>query len=66
MSCRFFVNPNYVAKTGCTAKDIELLKLLIPHAYEQNRSAIRPDARIRHARYIEHRPYWKLSEIFID
>lgn len=51
----FFVNPNYAAKSGCTADDIELLKLLIPHAYEQNRSAIRPDVRIRHAWYIEHK-----------
>ena len=31
------------------------MKLLIPHAYEQNRSAIRPDVRIRHAWYIEHK-----------
>lgn len=45
----FFVNPNYAQKSGCTAEDIELLKLLIPHAYELNRSAIRPDVRIRHA-----------------
>lgn len=51
----FFVNPNYAGKTGCTADDIELLKLLIPHAYEMNRSAIRPDVRIRHAWYIEHK-----------
>lgn len=51
----FFVNPNYAHKTGCTAEDIELLKLLIPHAYEQNRSAIRPDVRIRHAWYVEHK-----------
>lgn len=51
----FFVNPNYAGKSGCTAEDIELLKLLIPHAYEQNRSAIRPDVRIRHAWYIEHK-----------
>ena len=51
----FFVNPNYAVKSGCTAVDIELLKLLIPHAYEQNRSAIRPDVRIRHAWYIEHK-----------
>ena len=51
----FFVNPNYAGKTGCTAEDIELLKILIPHAYEQNRSAIRPDVRIRHAWYIEHK-----------
>lgn len=51
----FFVNPNYAGKTGCTADDIELLKLLIPHAYEMNRSAVRPDVRIRHAWYIEHK-----------
>ncbi|NLB82536.1 MAG: type I CRISPR-associated protein Cas7, partial [Clostridiaceae bacterium] len=41
----FFVNPNYAGKTGCTAKDIELLKLLIPQSYDLNRSAIRPDIR---------------------
>lgn len=51
----FFVNPNYAQKTGCTAKDIEVLKYLIPFAYDQNRSAIRPDVRIRHAWYIEHK-----------
>ena len=51
----FFVNPNYASKTGCTAEDIELLKILIPKAYDLNRSAIRPDVRIRHAWYIEHK-----------
>jgi CRISPR-associated protein Csd2 len=51
----FFVNPNYAHKTGCTAKDVELLKLLIPHAYDQTKSAIRPDVRLRHAWYIEHK-----------
>lgn len=50
----FFINPNFVEKTGCTADDIELLKLLIPKAYDLNRSAIRSDVRIRHAWYIEH------------
>lgn len=50
----FFVNPNFAAKTGCTEKDIDLLKLLIPKAYDLNRSAIRTDVRIRHAWYIEH------------
>lgn len=50
----FFVNPNFASKTGCTAEDIELLKLLIPVAYDLNRSAIRSDMRIRHAWYIEH------------
>lgn len=51
----FFVNPNYANKSGCRVEDIELMKQLIPHAYEQNRSAIRPDVRMRHAWYIEHK-----------
>lgn len=51
----FFVNPNFAGKSGCTADDIELLKLLIPQAYDMNRSAIRPDVRLRHAWYIEHK-----------
>lgn len=50
----FFVNPNYANKSGCTVDDIELLKLVIPYAYDLNRSAIRPDVRLRHAWYIEH------------
>ncbi|HWQ76150.1 MAG TPA: type I CRISPR-associated protein Cas7 [Syntrophomonas sp.] len=50
----FYVNPNFAAKTGCTADDIELLKIMIPQAYDLNRSAIRPDVRIRYAWYIEH------------
>jgi Cas7 group CRISPR-associated protein Csh2 len=50
----FFVNPNFAAKTGCAKEDIDLLKLLIPKAYDLNRSAIRTDVRIRHAWYIEH------------
>ncbi len=51
----FFVNPNYAHKSGCTADDIELLKLVIPYAYDLNRSFIRPDVRLRHAWYIEHK-----------
>jgi len=51
----FFVNPIYAAKSGCTPEDIELLKHLIPYAYDLNRSAIRPDVRLRHAWYIEHK-----------
>lgn len=50
----FFVNPNFAGKTGCTEQDIDLLKLLIPKAYDLNRSVIRTDVRIRHAWYIEH------------
>ncbi len=51
----FFVNPNYAHKSGCTADDIELLKLVIPYVYDLNRSYIRPDVRLRHAWYIEHK-----------
>ena len=56
VSCMpFFINPNYAGKSGCMAADIELMKLLVPQAYDLNRSAIRPDVRIRHAWYIEHK-----------
>lgn len=51
----FFVNPNLAGKSGCTEKDIELLKLAIPYLFDLNRSAIRPDVRLRHAWYIEHK-----------
>ena len=51
----FFVNPNFAQKSGCTPDDIELMKFLIPYAYEMNRSSIRPDIRLRHAWYIEHK-----------
>lgn len=50
----FFVNPNFAHKSGCTKDDIELFKLALPYIYDLNRSAIRPDVRIRHAWYIEH------------
>lgn len=51
----FFVNPNFAHKTGCTQEDIDLMKILIPKAYVLNRSAIRPDVRIRHAWYMVHK-----------
>lgn len=51
----FFINPNYAHKSGCTDKDVDLLKALIPYAYDHTRSAIRPDVRIRHAWYMEHK-----------
>lgn len=50
----FFITPIFARRTGCTAKDIELLKILIPKAYELNRSVFCSDIRIRHAWYIEH------------
>lgn len=51
----FYINPSHAHKSGCTTKDIELLKALIPYAYDHTRSAIRPDVRIRHAWYMEHK-----------
>jgi|LSQX01.1.fsa_nt_gb Cas7 group CRISPR-associated protein Csh2 len=50
----FYANPTLARNSGCTQQDIELLKALIPYAYDHTRSAIRPDVRIRHAWYIEH------------
>lgn len=51
----FFVNPNTAGKTGCTAKDIELLLRVIPAGYDLNKSLVRPDVRMRHAWYVEHK-----------
>lgn len=51
----FFVNPMAAGKTGCGAVDIDLLKFLIPHAYRNTASAIRPFVEIRHAWYAEHK-----------
>jgi len=50
----FFVNPSNAHKSGCTSTDVELLKTLIPYAYDHNRSAIRPFVVIRHAWFCEH------------
>ena len=49
----FFVNPMMARKNGCTAKDIELLKFLLPHAYTQTASASRPEVFVLHAWYAE-------------
>ena len=51
----FFINPSLAKKSGCKACDVELLKRLIPYAYDHTRSAIRPDVRIRHAWWMEHK-----------
>lgn len=51
----FFVNPTCAKNSGCTAKDLELFKALIPYIYDHTRSAIRPDVRIRHAWFVEHK-----------
>lgn len=50
----FFVNPMVATNSGCSARDIELLKFVLPHAYRATASAIRPYVEIVHAWYAEH------------
>jgi CRISPR-associated protein Csd2 len=50
----FFINPSVAHKSGCTQKDIDLLKKLIPYAYAHTRSHARPFVELRHAWYCEH------------
>lgn len=50
-----FVNASAALKSGCTARDIEILKFLIPHAYAHTASAIRSQVDIVHAWYAEHK-----------
>jgi CRISPR-associated protein Csd2 len=54
-SMPFFINPMAAGKTGCRPLDIELLKFLIPQAYRNTASAIRPFVEIRNAWYAEHK-----------
>jgi CRISPR-associated protein Csd2 len=51
----FFVNPMMAGKSNCEARDIELMKFLIPHGYRGTASAIRPFVEVRHAWYAEHK-----------
>ncbi|HLO75154.1 MAG TPA: type I CRISPR-associated protein Cas7 [Magnetospirillum sp.] len=51
----FFVNPMEARKTGCAGRDIDLLRFLIPHAYSQTASNVRPFVVIRHAWYATHK-----------
>lgn len=50
-----FVNPSMAPKSGCTQRDIELMKKLIPHAYSHTRSHARPMVEIRHAWVMTHK-----------
>lgn len=51
----FFVNPMAASKSGCEQLDISLMKFLIPLAYRNTASAVRPFVEIRHAWYAEHK-----------
>ena len=60
----FFVNASAAPKTKCTARDIEVLRHLIPLAYSQTSSYIRTSVEIRHAWYVEHRsPLGSFSDL---
>jgi Cas7 group CRISPR-associated protein Csh2 len=50
----YFVNAAVARQSGCTDIDIELMKRLIPYAYSQTASAIRPLVILRHAWHMEH------------
>lgn len=50
----FYVNPTYARNTGCSDKDIALLKFLIPYAYQHTASAIRTSVNLLHGWYAEH------------
>ena len=51
----FFVNPTAASKSGCTRIDLELMLRLIHYAYSHTASFVRPDVRVRHGWYIEHK-----------
>jgi Cas7 group CRISPR-associated protein Csh2 len=51
----FFVNRMMAGKSGCDARDIDLMKFLIPHTYRSTASAVRPFVELRHAWYAEHK-----------
>lgn len=51
----YFVNPTAAGKSGCSKEDIDLLKFLVPHAYRNAASAVRPFVEIVHAWYAEHK-----------
>lgn len=51
----FYVNPTFARNTGCDETDIELLKFLIPYAYQHTASAIRTSVNLVHAWYAEHK-----------
>ena len=51
----FFVNPTAALKSGCNERDLQLLLKLIPYAYTHTASFVRPDVRLRHAWYVEHK-----------
>lgn len=50
----FFINATAAEQTSCTPLDLQLLFRILPHAYPETASYIRPQVNIRHAYYVEH------------
>jgi Cas7 group CRISPR-associated protein Csh2 len=50
----YFLNAAAARNSGCTEVDVALMKQLIPYAYSQTASAIRPQVILRHAWHMEH------------
>ncbi len=50
----FFVNPNLAHKTGCNARDVNLMLKLIPLAYAHTRSVVRTMVEVIHAHVFTH------------
>ncbi|MGH8506044.1 MAG: type I CRISPR-associated protein Cas7 [Stenotrophobium sp.] len=50
----YYINPTFARNTGCDEKDIDLLKFLIPYAYQHTASAIRTSVNLLYAWYAEH------------
>jgi Cas7 group CRISPR-associated protein Csh2 len=62
----FFVNPSAARKSGCTARDIELLLKAAPYAYSHNAAYARAAVEIRHAWYVEHKsPLGSVSDFAV-
>lgn len=51
----FFVNPMEARKTGCSARDIDLMKFLLPHVYSQTASNVRANVVVHHVWYATHK-----------
>lgn len=51
----YFVNPTAARKSECSERDIEVMKLVIPHAYKDTASYLRNNVQIIHAWHMEHK-----------
>lgn len=50
----FFINATVARRTKCTKRDIDLLLRILPFAYQESASYVRPQVHIRRAYYVAH------------